>query len=582
MKNRFAEVRKGEGIHAPVLLLLILALALPRLTALDRYVTIDEPLWLMRSANFYQALWTRDWKNTYQAEHPGVTITWAGTAGFLVKFPGYVKLAEEQFKKANKFQEFLISKSRTALDLLVAGRAFTSLAVVLALLLTFPLMVRLVGWGPASLASFLIALDPYFIALSRLLHLDGLVTALMLLSILAFLCFLEKGRQKRDLLLSGVAAGFSWLTKSPAFFLIPFVGLLMLIELFKTWRGNSITGARNYTARLSDIWAVSKPWLVWLIIGVIVFVLLWPAMWVDPLGTIRSVFSEASDYALEGSDKATFFAGQVIDAGQSVWYFYPVSLLWRITPPVAIGVLILVVARIFPKKFGLSGNHRRIAWVMGLFTLLFIIFITLSKKVADRYQIPVQPALCILAALGWYALLERLVAWLGKRFPCIQSSLFLPFLGGVVIFWQLWGTLQTAPYYMNYYDPLLGGDRAAPNIMMIGRGEGLDLAARYLNSLPEARRLRVYTWYATGPFSYYFEGKTWSIESNTTLDDILNADYVVIYLQQWQRQAPSNEVLEYFSRLTPVFVARIGNLNYAQVYDVRRAKAALSDLLRYH
>jgi 4-amino-4-deoxy-L-arabinose transferase-like glycosyltransferase len=568
MKSRFAEVRIKDGMHTAALLLLILSLALPRLTALDRYVTIDEPLWLMRSANFYSALWNKDWKDTYQAEHPGVINTWAGAAGFLWKFPGYVKLVDEQFKKANKFEEFLISKSRAALDLLVAGRAFTALAVILILMLAFPLMVRLAGWGPALLASFLIALDPYFVALSRLLHLDGLVTALMLLSLLAFLRYLDKGRQKRDLLLSGVAAGLSWLTKSPAFFLIPFVGLLMLIELFKTWRGNGIAGLRNHTARLREIWVVSRPWLVWLAIGVIVFVLLWPAMWVDPLGTIRHVFGGATDYALEGSDKDTFFAGQVIDAGQSVWYFYPVSLLWRNTPPVLIGVLILAVACIFPKKFGLSGDHRRMALVMSLFTLLFIVFITLSKKVADRYQIPVQPALCMLAALGWYALLERLVAWLGRRLPGAPASLFLPLLGGVVVLWQLWGVLQTAPYYMNYYNPLMGGDQAAPGVMMIGRGEGLDLAARYLNSLPEARRLRVYAWYATGPFSYYFKGKTWSIESNTTLDDILKADYMVIYIHQWQRQTPSQEVLDFFAAQTPVYMARIGNLDYAQVYDL--------------
>jgi 4-amino-4-deoxy-L-arabinose transferase-like glycosyltransferase len=559
-------------MHSAALLLLILALALPRLTTLNNDVTIDEPLWLMRSANFYQALWNKDWKNTYQAEHPGVTITWAGTAGFLFKFPGYVKLVDEQFKKANIFQEFLSSKSRTALELLVAGRAFTALGVILALLLAFPLMVRLAGWGPAFLASFLIALDPYFIALSRLLHLDGLVTALMLLSLLAFLCYLDKGRRKRDLLLSGVAAGLSWLTKSPAFFLIPFFGLLMLIELFKTWKGIGIAELRQHTAWLRNIWAVSRPWLVWLAIGVIVFVLLWPAMWVDPLGTIRNVFGGATDYALEGSDKATFFAGQVIDAGQSVWYFYPVSLLWRITLPVLIGVLIGVTACIFPKKFGLSGDHRRMAWVMGLFALLFIVFITLSKKVADRYQIPVQPALCILAALGWYVLMERLVAWLGRRFPGAPASLFMPFLGGVIVFVQLLGVLQTAPYYMNYYNPLLGGDRAAPGVMMIGRGEGLDLAARYLNSLPDARRLHVYAWYATGPFSYFFNGKTWSIESNTSLDDILKADYIVLYIHQWQRQTPSKEVLDFFAAQTPVYVARIGNLDYAQVYDLHNLK----------
>jgi hypothetical protein len=572
MKKRIAEVRREDGLHVTVLLILILALALPRLTALDRYVTIDEPLWLMRSANFYVALWNKDWKNAYQAEHPGVIITWAGTAGFLWKFPGYVKLVDEQFKKANNFQQFLTSKSRAALELLVAGRTFTALAVIFVLLLVFPLMVRLAGWGPALLAFLLIALDPYFIALSKLLHLDGLVTALMLLSLLAFLRYLDKGRQKRDLLLSGVAAGLSWLTKSPAFFLIPFVGLLMLIELFKNWKGIGMAELRHHNAWLRDIWAVARPWLAWLAIGVVVFVLLWPAMWVDPLGTVSRVFGGATDYALEGNSLDTFFAGQVVVAGQSIWYFYPVSLMWRITPPVLIGVLILVVAWIFPNAFHVSAEHRHLAWVMSLFTLLFIIFITLSKKVADRYQIPVQPALCILAALGWYVLLERLRDWVGLRFPGAPVRLLMPLLGGAVVLWQLLGVLQTAPYYMNYYNPLLGGDRAAPDVMMIGRGEGLDQAAQYLNNLPDASKLHVYAWYATGPFSFYFKGKTLAINSSTTLNDILNADYVVLYIHQWQRQTPSKEVLDFFAQMTPVYVARIGNLDYAQVYDLHNLK----------
>ena len=119
-------------------------------------------------------LWTRNWQNTYQLEHPGVTITWAGTLGFLWEYPGYVKMVDGQFNNESKFREFLASNGHSALDVLVAGRAFTALGVVLILLLAFPLLVRLVGWWLALLALFLIALDPYFTALSRLLHLDGL------------------------------------------------------------------------------------------------------------------------------------------------------------------------------------------------------------------------------------------------------------------------------------------------------------------------------------------------------------------------------------------------------------------------
>jgi hypothetical protein len=572
----------GKGIQTIALLLLTLALALPRLTALDRYVTVDEPLWLDRSANFYQALWNQDWKNTYLVGHPGVTITWAGMAGFLWEFPGYVKLAGKQITNLITFRQFLISHSHNPLDLLVAGRTFTALAVILVMLLAFPLLVRLAGWGLALFASFLIALDPYFIALSRLLHMDGLVTALMFLSLLAFLCYLDKGRQKRDLLLSGVAAGLSWLTKSPAFFLIPFLGLMMLIELFKTWRDLGMAELRHHTAWLGEIWAVARPWLVWLAIGVIVFVLLWPAMWVDPLGTISRVFTKATDYALEGNSTITFFAGHLINVGQSIWYYYPVSLLWRITPPELIGLLILVVTWVFPDAFHLPAGQRRLAWVMALYALLFITFITFSQKVADRYQIPVQPALCILAALGWFGFLNGLGRWAEQRFPGVWVGLSKPFFGGTIVFVQLLGVIQTAPYYMNYYNPLLGGDKAAPAVMMIGRGEGLELAAQYLNNLPNARNLDVDAWYGEGPFSYYFKGETKVILADTPLGDLLNADYVVIYIQQWQRQAPSPEVMEYFAGMTPVFVARIGSLDYAQVYDVRSAEVARSNLLRSH
>jgi hypothetical protein len=572
MRRGVAVFSEKRWFQAVTLFLLVLALALPRLTTLDRYVTVDESLWLTRSANFYRALWIRDWKGTYLVGHPGVTVTWAGIAGFLWKYPGYVKMSDRQFGGSKGLRRFLNSNGHSSLELLVAGRTFTAIAVILALLLAFPLMIRLAGWFPALLASFLIALDPYFIALTKLLHLDGLLTALMLLSLLAFLCYLDERRQMRYLVLSGVAAGLSWLTKSPAFFLIPFVGLLVLIELFNTWKGIGIVELRKHPTWFRDIWTVAKVWLVWLAIGGVVFIILWPAMWEDPLGTISRVFTKATDYAIEGHNLDTFFAGQVIKAGHSVWYFYPVSLLWRVTPPVLIGVLILASAWAFPNAFDLSARHRRLAWVMGLFTLLFIVFITLSKKVANRYQIPVLPALCILAALGWYALLERLGAWARARFPGATAHLVGPLLGGAVVIWQLLGVLQTAPYYMNYYNPLLGGDQAAPGVMMIGRGEGLDQAARYLDNLPNARNLKVYAWYGEGSVSYYFEGETLGIEDDTTLTDLLKADYVVLYIHQWQRQLPSKEVLDFFARLTPVYVARIGNLDYAQVYDVRNIK----------
>ena len=73
-----------------ILITLFIAAWLPRVVALDAFVTIDERKWLARSANFYHAISEGDLANTFQREHPGVTVMWAGTLGFLQKFPDYV------------------------------------------------------------------------------------------------------------------------------------------------------------------------------------------------------------------------------------------------------------------------------------------------------------------------------------------------------------------------------------------------------------------------------------------------------------------------------------------------------------
>ena len=78
-----------------VIFLLFLAVWLPRVLDLDAFVTPDERLWLYRSANFYQAISRGDFAHTFQKEHPGVTVTWAGTLGFLQLLPGYAEESSE-------------------------------------------------------------------------------------------------------------------------------------------------------------------------------------------------------------------------------------------------------------------------------------------------------------------------------------------------------------------------------------------------------------------------------------------------------------------------------------------------------
>lgn len=70
---------------------------LPRALALDAYVSPDERKWLARSANFAYALSHADFAQTFQREHPGVTVMWAGMLGLLSVYPDYPQEAPGYF-----------------------------------------------------------------------------------------------------------------------------------------------------------------------------------------------------------------------------------------------------------------------------------------------------------------------------------------------------------------------------------------------------------------------------------------------------------------------------------------------------
>jgi hypothetical protein len=161
------------------------------------------------------ALTHGDFKNTYQKEHLGVTtLMWAGTLGFLTRYPEYRESSQGQLLYL-PFHEYLEQQSKTLpLQLLATGRSYLVLAQVLVISLGFWYALRLIG-APAALVSFLlIAFDPFYLGLSRLLHLDAMLSSLMLLSLFSFLYFLDR-RRLLDLVVSGAAGGWHSLPNRP-------------------------------------------------------------------------------------------------------------------------------------------------------------------------------------------------------------------------------------------------------------------------------------------------------------------------------------------------------------------------------
>ena len=141
---------------------LILAIILPRGLDLSRYVTIDEGLWLYRSANYYYAVWQHEYQYTHQTEHPGVTTMMAGAVGYHFEFPMYKALAKGYMDGGKKLVKFLDTTDKTPIDLLVAGRKVMILVATFLLVASYWLVRKLIGFIPAILGFFLIALERVF------------------------------------------------------------------------------------------------------------------------------------------------------------------------------------------------------------------------------------------------------------------------------------------------------------------------------------------------------------------------------------------------------------------------------------
>jgi hypothetical protein len=531
------------------LLLLFLSLRLP---GLGRFVTTDEHLWLARSANFYLALQDRDWPGTFQSEHPGITTQWAGAIGYQIAFPAYARVGTPDIHDA-QLRQLMVNRGVNPMQVLSASRSVIVVFNALAFIALWPLARRLLGEPVATLGLALIAFDPFLIAHQRLLHLDGLLASFMLLSVLAY-CDFVRTRNVSSLLVSGLAAGLSWLTKTPGWFLLPVIGGITGWDL---WRSQSQVKARMHWLLALFIWGLS---------GSALLFLLFPAMWAAPINTLQQMAQYALGSAAGEYGGPIFFNGQVYpdgDMGALGWIFYPLSFLWRSTPLTVLGLLLAAGLAIRARR---RKEKIQAFPVLALlfYALAFILLMSLGEKKFDRYVLAAHAPLVLIAAWGWLRLTESF-AWFRQHATRATAVLL------TVVTLQAASALPTYPYYLSYYNPLLGGAAKAPDVMMIGWGEGLDQAARFLNARSDIEAGNSAAWYSNS-FNLIFSWEADDIPIALELEpEQLNAllaeDYLVIYVHQWQRGTPQN-LLDALDGMSPVHIVQINGIEYVRVYQM--------------
>ncbi|MFB0538382.1 MAG: ArnT family glycosyltransferase [Anaerolineae bacterium] len=557
---------------------LFLVAFLPRAFGLNVFITPDEYLWIERSGEFLAALLRADWAATFQVGHPGLTTRWTGVLGILATYLPRLQTASGQLLvDGQPFQDLLADLSAHLPEVLTATRYPTAILTSLGVVGLCFLVRLLFGQRAALLSAVIMALEPFYLALSRVIHHDALSTTFMALSLLSFMVHLRERRPFLYLALSGLMAGLALLSKSPSLFLVPFTALLSL-GAYWLQKGSLWPLDWRRTAELGRNWAI------WGLVAALVFVLLWPAMWVDPLDTIQGVIDKASGYAASPHERGNFFLGKVgLDPGP---FFYPVALLFRLTPLTLLGLggsLLLLLGlssetyrnqRRIPNPLRADPHRWRVMQVFALwaFILLYVLFMTTGAKKFDRYLLPIFPMIDILAALGLLALGGVVWEWVRRRFERVlrfrTSALGL----GLVLLLQAGFALPHYPYYLTYYNPLLGGIRQAAQTILVGWGEGYEQVAHYLNQKDDAAHLRVATWYAKQCIGPFFDGQAYKLnvsgQEPIGVVPWYDTDYVVSYINQVQRDIPNLATVSFFLSQQPEYVVHIKGLDYASVYKV--------------
>jgi hypothetical protein len=571
-------------------LLFCIALA-PRAVATGEFITMDEPKWIRRSISFVNAMETGDYARTNQTGHPGVTTMWMGATGFLLS-QGLatmgVVLQEDMHINMPLFWALL----RLPVGIV------TSVAIVLAYLL----MRRLFGNPIAFVAALLWATDPFLVAHSQLLHVDATLTTCMTIAVLAAMLAVRLDTPPAAhplphaqqpvrwgmLVVSAIAGGLAFLTKSPSAILVPMIGLIVFVGVLAgqgapTPVHHSSDVVRAPLARFAPLLTrVTATLAVWALAALVTWVVCWPAAWVSPWNAFMAVYEEVVLNGAIPHLNGNFFMGRAVaDPGP---LFYPVAILFRLTPWTLIGggvALVLLYRCWHPgtRHRGFVTVNRPVITLLVVFVLLFVLSMSILPKKFDRYVLPVFPALDMLAATGlvWlgavmkqhFATSAQMISQgvsqpVARLRHALVSGRLAPALAVLPLGMLLW----YHPYELAYYNPLLGGGAVASHVLLVGWGEGLEQAGKYIAAQPTDCNRSVLSWniirlkhYVCNPVFYdlYIE------------PDPDTMDYAALYMNQLQRNLHGSSIKDLWGNIPPEHVVRLHGIDYAYVYAVAHA-----------
>jgi dolichyl-phosphate-mannose-protein mannosyltransferase len=390
-------------------------------------------------------------------------------------------------------QDFLYQSALPADQLLVSGRLANLLIGGLLIALTAWWAYRLWGTGAALLAMALASFEPNFIAHS------GLVTTDIGTSFFFFLTIYLLWEYVRSpgwwhLVGTGLSLGATLVTKFSVIVLVPLIGLILLLHVFRASEEKSTFLLRAHphslTIRFLD---AAAAFLLILIFAVPVISVAYFFHGFRPM-----VLGFEQFFMLARKGQAAFFLGEYSYRGW--WDYFLVAFLLK-TP---LGSLILIVASLLLSRAGDSLTRQQAAFLLLPVAMMFLATSQSAVDIGLRHILPIYPFLFVLASR--LATLEFSRRWLA------------PVLIGVPLLFTAVSSVRIAPHELAYFNEIIGGPNEGYRYLADSNLDwGQDL--KNLKTYMDRQKLPVIylSYFGTAPPSYYgiryqYVPGTWPLE----------------------------------------------------------------------
>lgn len=520
-RGLLAMTKKSGFIWLAILLIMLLHFSFGAYM-LEQQAIVDEGFWLEnRIVKYWGNIGDMEFAKTTPSDKPGVTVAALSGLGLTVANPTI----------------FEIVKGDALEFMLFAMRLPILLFATLTLPLWFLLLRNLIGRRSALFATLFIGLSPILLGMARIINPDSLLWICIPLTFLAYLNFKSSSRP-RYLFLTGILLGFSLLTKYVANILFIFFLLWPFAHFALQDKKDPIEKfMRRFFQHTLTLWFLALS----------VFYLLLPSVWIKPYklfdATLGSqAFDEVWPYYIgillfltadllflksAGIGKVlsaisryrTWIARGTLAFFLALILFTLINTLlgmpWidfnsimespkRASPISGIGPILFYISQFYPLLFGistlalafmlippllsvrsrsLSSQTNITLLAIVLFIFLFYLGATISEISATvRYQIALYPLAFILSGMGAHLFYKRF-------FPKRKRVEFIVLFAFILLFsvWSLW---MAKPHYFSFASILL------PHTYILNvkdMGDGSYEAAQYLNALPEATSLVVWS-----------------------------------------------------------------------------------------